>query len=52
MATTTGNRLTLDPMEKCSNQFFSETTNQMDGNLQILGFLCRYKMEDGGYSKT
>ena len=52
MATTTGNRLTLDPMEKCSNQFFSETTNQMDGNLQILGFLCRYKMEDGGYGMT
>jgi hypothetical protein len=27
MATTAGNRLTLDPMGKCSNAFFSETTN-------------------------
>ena len=25
MATTAGNRLTLDPMGKCSNVFFSET---------------------------
>jgi hypothetical protein len=25
MATTTGHRLTLDPMGKCSNAFFSET---------------------------
>jgi hypothetical protein len=25
MATTAGNRLTLDPMGKCSNAFFSET---------------------------
>jgi hypothetical protein len=27
MATTAGNRLTLDPMGKCSNAIFSETTN-------------------------
>ena len=27
MATTAGHRLTLDPMGKCSNAFFSETTN-------------------------
>jgi hypothetical protein len=27
MATTTGHRLTLDPMGKCSNAFFSETTS-------------------------
>jgi hypothetical protein len=26
MATTAGNRLTLDPTGKCSNAFFSETT--------------------------
>jgi hypothetical protein len=26
MATTVGHRLTLDPMGKCSNAFFSETT--------------------------
>ena len=29
MATTAGHRLTLDPMGKCSNAFFSETTNMM-----------------------
>jgi hypothetical protein len=27
MATTSGHRLTLDPLGKCSNAFFSETTN-------------------------
>jgi hypothetical protein len=30
MATTAGHRLTLDPMGKCSNAFFSETTNQTE----------------------
>jgi hypothetical protein len=29
MATTAGLRLTLDPMGKCSNAFFSETTNMI-----------------------
>jgi hypothetical protein len=62
MATTAGHRLTLDPMGKCSNAFFLETTNQtesklrqecsLDGPLQSLGFLFRYKMEDGGYGRT
>jgi hypothetical protein len=37
MATTAGYRLTLDPIGKCSNAFFSETTNQteskLDGNV-------------------
>jgi hypothetical protein len=28
MATTAGHRLTLDPMGKCSNAFFSETTKK------------------------
>jgi hypothetical protein len=28
MATTTGHKLTLDPMGKCSNAFFSETTKE------------------------
>jgi hypothetical protein len=32
MATTAGHRLTLDPMGKCSNAFFSETTNQTESN--------------------
>jgi hypothetical protein len=30
MAATAGNRLTLDPMGKCSNPFFLETTNQTE----------------------
>jgi hypothetical protein len=30
MATTAGHRLTLDPMGKCSNAFFSETTPSND----------------------
>jgi hypothetical protein len=33
MANTAGNRLTLDPMGKCSNAFFSETTNQTESKL-------------------
>jgi hypothetical protein len=33
MATTAGQRLTLDPMGKCSNAFFSETTNQTESKL-------------------
>ena len=33
MATTAGHRLTLDPMGKCSNTFFSETTNQTESKL-------------------
>jgi hypothetical protein len=28
-----GHRLTLDPMEKCSNAFFSETTNMIKAKL-------------------
>jgi hypothetical protein len=33
MATTAGHRLTLNPMVKCSNAFFSETTNQTESKL-------------------
>jgi hypothetical protein len=29
MATTAGHRLTLGPVRKCSNAFFSETTNMI-----------------------
>ena len=58
MATTAGHRLTLDPMGKCSNAFFSETTNMikarlyMDGPLQTLRFLFRYEIQNGGYGRT
>ena len=33
MAATAGHRLRLDPMEKCSNAFFSETTNIIKAKL-------------------
>jgi hypothetical protein len=61
MATKAGLSLTLDPMGKCSNAFFSETTNMisqtvhecsLDGPLQTLGFLFRYEIQNGGYGKT
>jgi hypothetical protein len=35
MATTTGHRLTLDPKGKCSNAFFSETTNIIKAKLYM-----------------
>ena len=35
MATTTGHRLTLDPMGKYSNAFFSETTNMIKAKLYM-----------------
>ena len=62
MATIAGHRLTLDPMGKCSNAFFSETTNMikakavhecsLDGLLQSQGFLFRYEIQNGGYGRT
>jgi hypothetical protein len=33
MAATAGHRLTLDPLGKCSNAFFSETTNMIKAKL-------------------
>ena len=35
MATTAGHRLTLDPLGKCSNAFFSETTNMIEAKLYM-----------------
>jgi hypothetical protein len=35
MAATVGHRLTLDPMGKCSNAFFSETTNMIKAKLHM-----------------
>ena len=35
MATTAGHRLTLDSMGKCSNAFFSETTNMITSKLYM-----------------
>jgi hypothetical protein len=61
MATTAGHRLTLDPMGKCSNAFFSETTNMIKAKLYMnvhwmvlykFFFLFRYEIQNGGYSRT
>jgi hypothetical protein len=35
MVTTAGHRLALDPMGKCSNAFFSETTNMNNAKLYM-----------------
>jgi hypothetical protein len=35
MATTTGHRLSLDPMGKCSNAFLSEITNMIKAKLYM-----------------
>jgi hypothetical protein len=35
MATTAAHRLTLEPMGKCSNAFFSETTNMIKAKLYM-----------------
>jgi hypothetical protein len=35
LATTAGHRLTLDPMEKCSNAYFSETTKMIKAKLYM-----------------
>jgi hypothetical protein len=42
MATTAGHRITLNPMRKCSNAFFSETTNMIKAKLYMnqIGFNC------------
>jgi hypothetical protein len=39
MAAIAGHRLTLDPMEKCSNAFFSETTNMIKAKLYMVVLL-------------
>ena len=45
MATTAGHRLTLDPMGKCSNAFFSETTNIIKAKLYMnVHWMVLYKL--------
>ena len=45
MATTEGHRLTLDPMGKCSNAFFSETTNMIKAKLYMnVHWMVLYKL--------
>jgi hypothetical protein len=62
IAATAIHRLTLDPMGKCSNAFFSETTNIIKTKLymnvhwmvlyKLLRFLFRYEIQNGGYGRT
>ena len=56
MAATAEHRLTLDPMGKYSNAFFSESQTvhecSLDGPLQTIRFLFRYEIQNGGYSRT
>ena len=45
MAATAGHRLTLDPMAKCSNAFFSETTNMIKAKLYMnVHWMVLYKL--------
>ena len=45
MAATVGNRLTLDPTGKCSNAFFSETTNMIKAKLYMnVHWMVLYKL--------
>ena len=45
MAATAGHRLTLDPMGKCSNAFFSETTNMIKAKLyRNVHWMVLYKL--------
>jgi hypothetical protein len=45
MATTAGHILTLDPMGKCSNAFFSETTNMIKAKLYMnVHWMVLYKL--------
>jgi hypothetical protein len=45
MAATAGHRLTLDPMGKCSNAFFSETTNMITAKLYMnVHWMVLYKL--------
>ena len=46
MATTAGNRLTLDPIGKCSNAFFSETMNMIKAKLNLnVHWMVLYKLK-------
>ena len=46
MATIAGHRLTLDPMGKCSNAFFSETTNMIKAKLYMnVHWMVLYRLD-------
>jgi hypothetical protein len=45
MTTIAGHKLTLDPMGKCSNAFFSETTNMIKAKLYMnVHWMVLYKV--------
>jgi hypothetical protein len=45
MVATAGNRLTLDPLGKCSKAFFSETTNMIKAKLYMnVHWMVLYKL--------
>jgi hypothetical protein len=47
MAAIAGHRLTLDPMGKCSNAFFSETTNIIKAKLYMnVHWMVLYKLRN------
>jgi hypothetical protein len=62
MAATAGHILTLYPMGKCSNAFFSETTDMIKAKLcmnvhwmvlyKLSVFWFRYEIQNGGYGRT
>jgi hypothetical protein len=53
MAAIAGNILALDPMGKCLNVFFSETTNMIKAKLSTnVHWLFRYEIQNGGYGRT
>jgi hypothetical protein len=61
MAATAGHRLTLDPLGKCSNAFFSQTTNMIKAKLYMnvhwkvlykVCFLSRSEIQDGRHRRT
>ena len=46
VAAIAGHRLTLDPMGKCSNAFFSETTNMINAKLYMnVHWMVLYKLK-------
>ena len=47
MASIAGHRLTLEPMGKCSNAFFSETTNMIKAKLYMnVHWMVLYNLKD------
>jgi hypothetical protein len=50
MAATVGHRLTLDPMGKCSNAFFSETTPSWISDRHTKHIFCRGPSNDHSWA--